>query len=331
MPAVMIRLKCKSCATVLELDDAFAGGTCRCSHCGAIQSVPKPATPAGAVPMPSPKPVPQPTVRVGKPAARPSSGLEELAEVVTSSGLTGQSVFTPPPGRAERRRKLLVVGGSVLAALLIVVVLAIAFLRGQAPSTSDDGGGGISTGTATGGAGGSAASSGPTFADIPLSGRTVAYVLDRGDASREYFGLLKELTLRSVASLGSERRFLVVFWDNGESIEEVPTRPLSATTENLNALRVAMDRVIALGRSRFAPAMTAAMAIEPDDVVIATAKGWQLDESFVSEAMRLRGPSKARVHAIALGGGTGGLKDVADRTGGQFRELPLKQLRDLLK
>lgn len=322
----MIRLKCKSCATVLELDDAFAGGTCRCSHCGTIQLVPKPS------PRPRPQPVASATSaqRGGKSAATPTSGLEELAEVVTSSGLTGQSVFTPPPGPAERRRKMLVMVGSVAAAVLIVVVLVVFFLReSSTPSVSDRGTVGSEAATPDGV--GLPTTAGPSFADIALAGRTIVYVLDRGDASREYFGLLKELTLRSIASLGPERRFLVVFWDNGESIEEVPTTPLPATPENVNVLRLAMERVMAMGRSRFAPAMTAAMAVAPDDLVVVTAKGWQLDDAFVSEAMQLRGSSNARVHALSLGGSAGGLKDLADRTGGQFRELPLKQLRDLLK
>ena len=36
----MISLPCTSCKKVLEIDDAFAGGVCRCQHCGTIQTVP---------------------------------------------------------------------------------------------------------------------------------------------------------------------------------------------------------------------------------------------------------------------------------------------------
>ena len=36
----MISLTCKSCKKSLEIDDAFAGGVCRCQHCGTIQTVP---------------------------------------------------------------------------------------------------------------------------------------------------------------------------------------------------------------------------------------------------------------------------------------------------
>ena len=36
----MISLACTSCKQVLQIDDAFAGGVCRCQHCGTIQTVP---------------------------------------------------------------------------------------------------------------------------------------------------------------------------------------------------------------------------------------------------------------------------------------------------
>src|SRR6185369_17907745 len=36
----MISLNCTSCKKVLEVDEAFAGGVCRCQHCGTIQTVP---------------------------------------------------------------------------------------------------------------------------------------------------------------------------------------------------------------------------------------------------------------------------------------------------
>lgn len=44
----MIRLDCSNCQTVLTIDDAFAGGVCRCQHCGTIQTVPKPGDSSSA-------------------------------------------------------------------------------------------------------------------------------------------------------------------------------------------------------------------------------------------------------------------------------------------
>ena len=35
----MISLPCSHCQKTLEVDEAFAGGVCRCQHCGTIQTV----------------------------------------------------------------------------------------------------------------------------------------------------------------------------------------------------------------------------------------------------------------------------------------------------
>jgi len=36
----VISIPCTSCQKVLTVDEAFAGGVCRCQHCGTIQTVP---------------------------------------------------------------------------------------------------------------------------------------------------------------------------------------------------------------------------------------------------------------------------------------------------
>ena len=36
----MISVICTQCRARLEMDDAFAGGVCRCQYCGTIQTVP---------------------------------------------------------------------------------------------------------------------------------------------------------------------------------------------------------------------------------------------------------------------------------------------------
>src|SRR5438477_631435 len=36
----MISITCTNCKTLLTIDEAFAGGVCRCRHCGTIQTVP---------------------------------------------------------------------------------------------------------------------------------------------------------------------------------------------------------------------------------------------------------------------------------------------------
>src|SRR5580658_2635606 len=76
----MIRVSCVHCHQILEIDDAFAGGVCRCQYCGTIQTVPS-------------RDASGKTVRVAakslyRAQGGSGSGLEQLANIVSSSGLS---------------------------------------------------------------------------------------------------------------------------------------------------------------------------------------------------------------------------------------------------
>ena len=113
----MISLTCTHCQTVLSIDDAFAGGVCRCQHCGTIQTVPsslrKGATAkAGASPgqasSAGPKALYQSTRGTGSPRSDEigsGTGLEDLADVVASSGLAGSGLAASVKSRKRSRRK----------------------------------------------------------------------------------------------------------------------------------------------------------------------------------------------------------------------------------
>src|SRR5688500_5353996 len=90
----MIYLTCTNCKATLEMDEAFAGGVCRCQHCGTIQTVPAhlKATVGAFAPVSTgtgAKALYQSTASRSAGAAAPSSGLDSLADVVANSGLSG--------------------------------------------------------------------------------------------------------------------------------------------------------------------------------------------------------------------------------------------------
>ena len=128
----MISLTCTSCKKVLEIDDAFAGGVCRCQHCGTIQTVPaslKRSTKSGTPPPPS-KTLYQKKPRAPGEVGRSGSGLEALADSVgASSGLARSALKTRAAVPTETRppRKpitpiLLAVAGGIIVALVVVIV-----------------------------------------------------------------------------------------------------------------------------------------------------------------------------------------------------------------
>ncbi len=131
----MIQLNCIKCGAGLSIDDAFAGGVCRCQHCGAIQKVPspkraRPATPGApptavvsappvptappptpvdssdAPPPPEPATAEQPAVDADTAPAPDDhltrEDLKHLAEAVaTSSGLHSTSTAPTPVAQPQ--------------------------------------------------------------------------------------------------------------------------------------------------------------------------------------------------------------------------------------
>src|SRR6185295_16255850 len=97
-------VQCYQCNAILELDDGFRGGVCRCGTCGTLLQVPKgdagPGVPRGARPAGPPAPAaaatsikPQAPSPTSGDVAAPSSGALDASGL--SSGL-GQVHRTRP-------------------------------------------------------------------------------------------------------------------------------------------------------------------------------------------------------------------------------------------
>src|SRR5687768_10348086 len=156
----MISIHCTHCRQLLEMDDAFAGGVCRCQYCGTIQTVPSKSKSRSGSGKSSSSPKNGSTKALYKkgsaagstaPGAAPTetgmgTGLDDLAEIVASSGLSRGSLRTPPPRtrggaaaadggakapRAPRPAKPfltrpVLIGGGVAVALVLTAVIFFA-------------------------------------------------------------------------------------------------------------------------------------------------------------------------------------------------------------
>jgi hypothetical protein len=338
----MISLTCTNCQTVLTIDDAFAGGVCRCQHCGTIQTVPshlkrkRAAAPGGpGASGEAASPASGRTLYQKRPRQTPGSGtgLEDLAEAVTGSGIGSggltSSRFGPGGAVATKttvvpHRQWLPIAAGAAIALVAAAALVIWWLTARpappaptAPQTPA-----APSGTPE------VVSAGPSFCGVTLDGPVIVYVLDRGNATRDVFDLLKEATYKSIQSLGAERKFQVLFWNNG-SDEGYPTGlPVYARGDNLSACRRAMEDTTAFGQSDVTPAMTKAIANKASVIVLATGKGLDLDSSFVEHVMEIRKNSPAKVHTFALGESESPvLKELAQKTGGEYKTVSAALLR----
>ncbi len=333
----MIRLSCTNCRQVLTIDDAFAGGVCRCQHCGTIQTVPASAAGGAEVTAGGPN---LGGARVGTNGgslfggsgaghAVEGTGLDDLAGAVASSGLSSRRLTRPQtagaaPGRpapAPRGRGVAAFAAAGVVIVALLGVIAYLATRGTAPTPAA-----VDPTINRPGVPVTPTPAGPHFCSTPLAGDTVVYVLDCGFATQEIFPALKDATLKSVASLGSDRHFQIIFWPaTGDDPVAYPaTSPTYATKDNVDAARRALDDVSAFGQTDAKPALALALRQAPDMVVLATAKSWALDDAWAKDVLAARGSAAVRVDTFSLGPATApadatpALKAVADRTGGTY-------------
>lgn len=353
----MISITCTNCRANLTIDDAFAGGVCRCQYCGTIQTVPakgRPtAAPAGAAapgtapastasqpkataPPPAasaPKTLYQNKARVRK-ATGDGTGLDDLANAVaTSSGLSGSGLRsrrhtakTTEGGKSPSRKLLpiLLVICAVIVVLLGVILYVVLFGNRNKPAGSAN----QSTGTTS-----VVAPAGSDFCGIPLHSAGTIFLLDRGNSISEEFDGVKAVCFKSIDAFGPGRTFQVILWDNGSSPAEFPAnQPAPATDANVNDLRRTFQDTIASGRSHLAGVLKEAAARNPQEIVIVTGKGADDLDDNDSAALQSMVGKNIRIDVVQVYPLTPSpnstLQEVARATGGQYRNVSAAQLRD---
>lgn len=338
----MIQLTCAQCKATLEVDDAFAGGVCRCQYCGTIQTVPRPngrpRSPGDGAQQHAngadePKALYQVKSRTGLSSA--PSGLEELAEVVHSSGLSGSGLLNrsharlsanlpkhkakPPAAQKKMFLMGLVGGGAVLLAVAIGVIVMVSSKKSE---PTDTGNPLIVT------------TRGPNFAGVELTGNRVIFVIDRGDATTGYFDAIKALTTRAVRAMGPEKRFQVILWDNGNQ-DAYPTLVAEyAREDEVERLGRWFDEVPVGQATDAIPALKQAMQQNPDTIVLVTGKADQLGglaPTFAADVLKLRGDKQPVIHTFSLGSTADDdpLKKIALETKGTHKVLSKSDLSAL--
>jgi len=348
----MIEINCTNCKTLLEIDDAFAGGVCRCRHCGTIQTVPKRLKNSGKAAMSEASVGGTAVKKPGIDLGSSGTGLDDLAGIVASSGLASARLLrnkpkTVAPAEPKKDNRTVIIIGS--AAGLIVLLLGIIIFMAtrdngtaQAGTAPGAGGtGGTNTGTVTedhpkpnpvNNTGGPVVSQKPSFLGQELSERSVAYVLDRGTASmsEHRLELLKSAVLKSVKSLGPERQFTVILWKVDENaIESWPEEGLrNATAENINELSRFLDEISGFGQTT-APASTEKAFKTGAEAVVLVPIKTIIEPGTHTAIVKSRGSSQAKVYCFTLAQPDIGesFQKVANDTNGTYRDISLDQLR----
>jgi hypothetical protein len=331
----MISITCTNCDSVLTIDDAFAGGVCRCQFCGTIQTVPAKSGGAlqsvGAARTLYQKS--QPPTSTPARVDTPGSSLEELGSS-SGTGLTGSHLENQPaplpviapepastasaPATQPMRLSIVVVCAAIV--VMVGVVAAILVLRGSQPSSA------TSAGT------GSSAAAGADFCGVPINAANVIFLLDRGNSISDSFDSLKAACFRSLKQLGPDRKFQVIFWDRDTGSAEFPAGGMrNATAGAIEDCQRDFQDVVAGGSTHLSGALREAIDRKPQLIMIATAKSEleQDDAAVLSGSIN----SGIRFDFIQIGSpsATAAVSDITRSTGGHLKTISTAELHDLTK
>lgn len=336
----MIRLTCIKCHSVLEMDDAFAGGVCRCQHCGTIQTVPvhKASAPARISP-------PRQKVLYQAGDSADPRQLESLAQAVASSGLAGSGLQSgelrqplpkqPGPTTAskvsDRKRLYVLLAAAGSAGMVVLLIVAFSLGRRSAPVRQQTPVSTANSSVAVAPPGPDLpTAAGPNVFGVPLAGPTVVYLLDRGQGTGETFEAIKIAAIRSAESLGPSKRFQIIFWETDSIVALPADGPRKASAQNCTEVRNALAGVYFAGQSRIENALARAIANDADEIVLMTGK-WGLDEQFSDGVVHQLAGKDVKVHTFSIGprGSPDALRRIASECGGEFREIGESALREL--
>jgi hypothetical protein len=360
----MIQLNCTNCKALLTIDEAFAGGACRCRHCGTIQTVPKHlkdngdgvgssgvlAQAASGSKSKSPKSLYKKRTAVA--GETPGTGLDELAEIVASSGLssnrlTKSNVPAAQPKAGPKDKKMLMLvssAGGVIALLLgIIIFMAVRDKTNNEKVAEAQSGGGVASQPAnpaitepvTPKVEKLVMKKPPHFLNQSLKEQSIVYVLDHGYSSSAdgRLTLIKTGLINSLHSLGPQRRFQVIFWDvPGQPVAAFPPEGLAqATEENIVACDKFLAEIFPVGQTQ-AP-IGKAFASGAEAVVLVPVKTELLDDSLQKDLAKVRKEGKsAKLYCLTIGHPNivTALRKIIVDAKGTYKDISLQDARNSL-
>ena len=321
-----MKIRCTKCTKRISIDEAFAGGVCRCPYCSTLVFIA-----GGFGPVPGARPV-TPTSRPmtpGEAAAAPED-LEAHArdwgqeEIPTADPVKIQGIFT-----------------IVLLALLLVMVAALAVGLAIMVSSEGDRNGVGGPGVGGPGAGGPSASrpvvvlpplaanpflpssAGPAVAGDMRVESPVVYVLDAGGSMREAYGFAMVMTGASIRSLGSRQCNIVVCLE----VKDRKWSPKSRAGGKAGAAaaRQFMEGVIPGGATDVSRAFRTALAMKPRTIVLFARKYIEGLEAMGGKA-REQGVRVVAVSLDSVPDVAEAMAGLAGAAGGQARAYSLSEL-----
>ena len=303
-----MKIRCDDCRKKISVDDAFAGGVCRCPYCKAIVTVAGDSTKVSHVVRPD-----APIARPGAPdvAAPPAAIAEE--EIPMARPVMIQGVVT-----------IVLLG--LLAVMLVVGVFLVVHLVGdsngdQAPPPPPP---------AINAFGWSVPST--VAGDIKIE-TPVVYVVDGGSSMGRMLDFALRMTRASVRSLKGDQKFnVVISMEEGDRVlsPEGVGGGLAGDKKASEFIEQAVDAGAGYGASDLARAMDAAIEKKPRTVVLFISKKQVPDGAALAEKLKAAG---VKVVALSLNSDPSSIQSaakLAETTGGVGRSYLADELHGAL-
>jgi len=303
-----IKIRCTECRKKVSIDEAFAGGMCRCPYCKALVYVPE----AGSGAAPGRRPA-APGVRPEAPWQRPAA--------------PGGATPPPPPGAPAPAQEHIPMARPVKIQGIITIVLLVLLLgmvgvgiyitlryitppaRTDGPNVPDYE---IRVDPMK------VSKEGPAIAGVKLTASPVVYVIDAGSSMREAFDPARVMTETSVLSLGGKVRFNVLLCQEeedrwmGEDFQEGGTVGRKAIAEFVKGLAPS-------GATDLPRALKAALEKKPKAIILLARKVVDDTDEVATEAKTAGVP----IHTISIDSDpevSASMKKLAEKTGGESED-----------
>ena len=287
--------------------------------------------------------------------------MDAIAEIVASSGLSGSGLASghygrkppearevPPPAPRSKTVPILI-GSAVVIVLLLGVVIGLLMKGG--------GWGSPNTGGTTPGNDGKSSTpdpvtpaplttgadttpkpvaikvTGPAFLGVRLPEPTILFLFDRGSGTHATFDPMKIACLNALDTLRPDQKFQVIFWRIDRDAEPVmyPSAPVNPSPAEIRKCAAALDDVSSFGQSDVKAALEKALAANPGAIVLVTGK--PVDDTFARTVLETRKDNPVKVHCLSLGevSSAGEMREIASKTGGTFRLVPMEELKSVTR
>jgi len=306
-----MKIQCPECDKKVLIDEAFAGGVCRCPYCTALVFVPGElgGGPTGARPKtPGRRPEAPEGARVVRRASAEEAAAAEAdrKHIPTAAPVKLQGILT------------IVFLGLLLAMVGAGVGLIIVYSGSDAAVEPSDGqGGDVNPFIDSRG--------GPAAAGMDIN-PPVVYVLDAGNSMRSMYDFAVAFTRISIRRLGAGRRFTIVLCrDSGPQLMPGGYHPGGEAGEAV-AKAFLQTSVIPRGMTDVADGLAMAIEQKPGTIVLFARKPVTDMEDIEAQAKR----SNVRIATVALDSdevAAETMKKLAEATGGDSRAFGFSQLQ----